>query len=84
MSYIRFFALLPLLAMATTTVADAGTTIRDARYWPDRAHPKASVGSSAQKARPSASQRRSGAARNEAPRFWTYRGGPKTGVWSSR
>jgi hypothetical protein len=81
MSNIRLLAVLPFLAFATA--ANAGTTISDSRYWPSMAHPNPSLNSHAQAVTP-ATQRQSGEVRVDPNRFWTYRGGPKTGVWSSR
>lgn len=81
MSNVCLLAVLPFLAIATA--ANAGTTISDSRYWPSMAHPKPSFNSRAQAVTPAA-QRQSREDRVESSRFWTYRGGPKTGVWSSR
>jgi hypothetical protein len=81
MSNVRLLAVLPFLAIATA--ANAGTTISDSRYWPSMAHPNPSLNGHAQAGTP-ATQRQFGENRVESNRFWTYRGGPKTGVWSSR
>lgn len=75
---VRLLAALPLLAI--TTVANAGATISDTRYWPSLAHPSASISSFAQAGKPVA--QRTGEDRTKASPTWIYRGGPKTGVWS--
>ncbi len=79
MSNIRLLAVLPLLAI--TTAANAGATISDTRYWPSLAHPSLTLNSHGETGKQVA-QRKSGEDRTKASEVWTYRGGPKTGVWS--
>jgi hypothetical protein len=77
MADIRLFGislLLPLLAIAT--VADAGVTISDSRYWP---YPSVYRTSDTKAA--GVAHRRTGG-RFRSPKACTYRGGPKTGTWS--
>lgn len=77
---VRLLAVLPFLAI--TTVANAGATISDTRYWPSLAHPSASLNSDAQAGTQVVHQTRED--RTKASQALTYRGGPKAGVWSRR
>ncbi len=79
MSNIRLLAVLPLLAI--TTAANAGATISDTRYWPSLAHPSVTLNSRAETGKQVA-QPKSEEGRAKTSEVWTYRGGPKTGVWS--
>jgi hypothetical protein len=81
MHNIRLFGislLLPLLAIAT--VANAGVTISDSRYWPKEAHPSV-YGTGDAGADSRVAHRRAGD-RVRSFKACTYRGGPKTGIWS--
>ena len=78
MSKIRLLAILPFLAIAT--VANAGTTISDSRYWPSMAHPNAALDSRAEA--DATFVRNAGQDRTNSSNIGTYRGGPKTGTWS--
>lgn len=77
----RLLVILPFLAIAT--VANAGTTISDSRYWPSMAHPNATLNSRAE-ADATVVRRNAGQDRTDSSNVGTYRGGPKTGTWSRR
>lgn len=79
MSNIRLLAVLPFLAIAT--VANAGTTISDSRYWPNQAHPNV-YGNSRAEADSRVAHRRTTDDRIWSSKACTYRGDPKTGRWS--
>lgn len=79
MSKIRLLTIFPFLVIAT--VANAGTTISDSRYWPSMAHQDAALNSRAE-ADATVVRRNAGQYRTNSSNVGTYRGGPKTGTWS--